>query len=262
MITLKGKTQSIAEWAGETGIAAVTIYARLTKGWPPEAVLKPPKPVSGVIRVELDGRQRTLSEWSSLTGLNPDTIYGRLRRGWPAKEAISRPAPMRAGRNLTVEGETRTIAGWSRQTGITSATIAWRLQRGWSAEKAILTPPTRPRPMRTEIALRGKAQSMAAWARESGVAQSTIRMRLGMDWSAEDAIFTPAGSKMRATGVRGGKGLSLTINGRTQTVTEWAREAGISRASLHSRLWKGWPPEEAVFTPVKSAPPREIEVKL
>jgi hypothetical protein len=35
----------------------------------------------------------------------------------------------------------------------------------------------------------------------------------------------------------------LTIGGRTQTVTEWAREASIDPDKLRSRIKIGWPPE-------------------
>ena len=41
-ITFNGKTQTVSQWAEETGLVASTIYARLNKGWPPEKILAPP----------------------------------------------------------------------------------------------------------------------------------------------------------------------------------------------------------------------------
>ena len=43
----------------------------------------------------------------------------------------------------------------------------------------------------------------------------------------------------------------LTIGGRRLTVTQWAREAGMTRVTLQKRLDLGWDPEIAVTAPVK-----------
>lgn len=42
----------------------------------------------------------------------------------------------------------------------------------------------------------------------------------------------------------------VTFNGKTQCVTEWAEETGISRHLIYHRLDKGWPIER-VFSPVR-----------
>lgn len=39
---------------------------------------------------------------------------------------------------------------------------------------------------------------------------------------------------------------SLTAKGRTQTLAQWAREIGVSRALLRYRVEAGWPPEQVV----------------
>lgn len=41
----------------------------------------------------------------------------------------------------------------------------------------------------------------------------------------------------------------LTLHGRTQTATEWARELGINRNSLQGRLRLGWTDEDALLKP-------------
>lgn len=48
----------------------------------------------------------------------------------------------------------------------------------------------------------------------------------------------------------------LTIGGRTQSVTEWALEVGISRMTIFDRLDLGWSPERAVFQPRRPYPAR------
>lgn len=42
----------------------------------------------------------------------------------------------------------------------------------------------------------------------------------------------------------------LTHQGRTQTLAQWARETGMSRATLANRIRNGWPLGDALSTPV------------
>lgn len=43
--------------------------------------------------------------------------------------------------------------------------------------------------------------------------------------------------------------VKYTINGKTMTVTQWAREKGCSRGKLFKRLYRGWSFEKAYNTP-------------
>jgi hypothetical protein len=43
----------------------------------------------------------------------------------------------------------------------------------------------------------------------------------------------------------------ITIGDRTQILDDWAREKGISKVTLSSRLLRGWNPTDAVQRPVK-----------
>ena len=43
----------------------------------------------------------------------------------------------------------------------------------------------------------------------------------------------------------------LTWNGKTQDVTRWATELGISRHAIYNRLYIGWSVERALTTPVQ-----------
>jgi hypothetical protein len=53
------------------------------------------------------------------------------------------------------------------------------------------------------------------------------------------------------------KGKQLTAFGRTQCVSEWARELGVSRNTIDTRLANGWSIERAVSeSPGKSGPKR------
>ncbi|WP_126665559.1 hypothetical protein [Croceibacterium ferulae] len=45
----------------------------------------------------------------------------------------------------------------------------------------------------------------------------------------------------------------VQFNGRTQTITEWARELGINRTTLFFRFNNGWSIERALTTPPPDA---------
>jgi hypothetical protein len=42
--------------------------------------------------------------------------------------------------------------------------------------------------------------------------------------------------------------LTITLNGETLCVTEWARRLGMKSMTIRRRLWNGWPPEDALST--------------
>lgn len=94
VITFKGETKGIAQWARELKIRSGTIIQRLKAGMPVELVLSTER----VERRDLERRGRLLtfrgetksqSEWSKELGISQCTISYRLRRGWPVEKALS-----------------------------------------------------------------------------------------------------------------------------------------------------------------------------
>jgi len=43
----------------------------------------------------------------------------------------------------------------------------------------------------------------------------------------------------------------ITINSWTLTIAQWAQFTGIGYGIVYGRFRRGWPPEKAIFTPVK-----------
>jgi lambda repressor-like predicted transcriptional regulator len=107
----------------------------------------------------------------------------------------------------------------------------------------------------------GRTQSVSAWAREAGLEAGTFFTRLRRGWEPKEAMTTPlkprrhhVGPRKPVTGTR-----MLEVDGRTQSMSAWAREAGLSRATLSARLEKGWGEREAVRTPVGARLLRETK---
>lgn len=118
LIEFNGRTQSITEWAVETGISISALSIRLDRlGWPIDRALTEPMidAVAAVARgrakrwaghvkkvapeprvpvtVEYQGREMTVAELSALTGIGAKLLRKRiLERGWTVDRAATTPA--------------------------------------------------------------------------------------------------------------------------------------------------------------------------
>ena len=82
MITYQGKTQSIANWSRETGIAYHVIKHRRAIGWEPEKILSHDK-FQGLNRKHtfmVDGVELTAKEYAKTKGISVRAVYNRLAR--------------------------------------------------------------------------------------------------------------------------------------------------------------------------------------
>lgn len=58
---------------------------------------------------------------------------------------------------------------------------------------------------------------------------------------------------------------TITANGETHTLSEWAKITGMARGTIRARLMGGWTPEQALSEPVRSwgmVQPRRISPDL
>ena len=86
-----------------------------------------------------------------------------------------------------------------------------------------------------KVTYQGRTQTISEWARELGVSYGLLYTRLSSGWSVEEAMTLPLQTVRRSPDPQ------ITHAGRTQALSEWAREYGIRRLLLEVRLAKGWP---------------------
>lgn len=97
------------------------------------------------------------------------------------------------------------------------------------------------------ITYNGKSQNMTQWAREIGVRRELIKDRLKSGWSVEDAL-----TKRKCELWERKDNRLLTYDGKTMTVSQWAKEIGVNRSTLSHRInERGWTVERALTTPVR-----------
>lgn len=104
----------------------------------------------------------------------------------------------------------------------------------------------RNRTNNVHLTLDGRTMILKDWAKEVGLTGVGIKYRLDQGWTVRDALMTPArGGDL----TRGGR--TLTHKGKTLTVTQWAREVGLNKATLQVRLRNGWTTALALETPAR-----------
>lgn len=86
MLTHQGKTQTISQWAEETGIPYTTICNRINRRhWPVADALDKSKRL-----ITHNGKSQSIAEWASELGINYSTLHKRISRGkMPIGQALS-----------------------------------------------------------------------------------------------------------------------------------------------------------------------------
>jgi len=96
----------------------------------------------------------------------------------------------------------------------------------------------------------GETMTLADWGRRIGIKGHSICRRLRNGWSVEDALTLPA-APGKLSGPPGNS-RTVTYNGRTQTLAQWAREIGVDRVTLWQRIYKyNWPLSRAIGEPTR-----------
>lgn len=98
---------------------------------------------------------------------------------------------------LTFDGRTQCLASWANEVGLTPTLLAWRVRHGWGLAEALNTPAKLGNRTRTTgqvlLTYQGKTQCNSQWARDYGLSNSLLRLRLSKGWALEAALLTPKG---------------------------------------------------------------------
>lgn len=104
LLTHRGKTQTLCEWAAEVGIHRRTVLSRLAAGKsvaealtvPVRAELKPRRPPT---TLTFHGKTQTLSAWSKETGMPVKVLALRVKQSnWTAEQILTTPVLQRGQR--------------------------------------------------------------------------------------------------------------------------------------------------------------------
>ena len=90
MITFRGETLCLTDWASKIGIDFKTLYSRLNYGWSIEKTLTTPAN-SYVHMITFQGETFCLKDWAAKVGINYRALRARLLKGWSIERALTEP---------------------------------------------------------------------------------------------------------------------------------------------------------------------------
>lgn len=92
------------------------------------------------------------------------------------------------------------------------------------------------------ITANGETQCLQEWANRLGANPQTITDRLERGWSPERAVLEAPRNVSQPGEV------VLTLSGRSMRLFEWAKETGLSAATISKRIRRGWTVDQALTT--------------
>lgn len=171
---------------------------------------------------------------------------------------IAKGKRARGGRGviwIEYKGQRRTLNEWAELTGINRSTIYCRLNQGWSVEKTLTTQKNVPPDLTGQ---RFGSLTVLEVARSSNKGKA---WRCVCDCGNE--VFSNTHNlehgRIRSCGcltIRKGT-LTITHNGETHTLSQWAKLLGLSEQTLRRRLNSGWSVEKAFTTKTRNDKKKE-----
>lgn len=93
LVSFKGETLTVTQWADRLGTSKTTLVGRLNRMTVEDALTRP---VSSHRVLTFNGRTMTLSKWSKETGIKVGTLYARaFWAGWSAERTLTTPVQSR-----------------------------------------------------------------------------------------------------------------------------------------------------------------------
>lgn len=97
LLTVGDRTQTISQWAEETGLTQGAIRMRLKRGMEPAESVKPDpvnrKLPAHSLSLEINGETATVKAWARRSGISASTLRHRLKTGWPLDRLLEVPVP-------------------------------------------------------------------------------------------------------------------------------------------------------------------------
>jgi hypothetical protein len=161
----------------------------------------------------------------------------------------------RHNRLIEYKGETKTLTEWAEETGINHMNISRRIDAGWTIHDALTFPPdstgnqpnTLPESLHQEILDRYN----------SGESLVTVGKHVGFNPEAVRKVLKKHNLEIRDQGEQRKleimeKSHTLTYEGQTKTISQWARQLKLRPNTILMRLKRGWSVAKTLTTPVRS----------
>lgn len=89
ILTYRGRSMNLAQWARFLGVSQSLVAQRLRKGWPIKRVLASNRFGGKAKPITYKGKTQSISAWARELDLNHVTLLQRIRLGWPIHLVLS-----------------------------------------------------------------------------------------------------------------------------------------------------------------------------
>lgn len=136
-LTYKGKTQTLKEWASETGIPFSVLNRRRYLDWTPDEIIE--TPIKRYDNLKWQGQSWSIRGLAKHIGMPHSTLARRLQTGMTLDEAVTTPITKGRGKPITVEwnGEKRKLKELSAEFYQRYATVTRRLKDGCDLRESL-----------------------------------------------------------------------------------------------------------------------------
>lgn len=97
LITYKGETKCMTEWAEVAKLPTTAFESRLDLGWTMQKIMETPLKINK--KYEHNGEMLSIKQWADKTGIYSKTLVKRLEQGWSFSKAITTPTRSYIKRN-------------------------------------------------------------------------------------------------------------------------------------------------------------------
>ena len=88
----------------------------------------------------------------------------------------------------------------------------------------------------------GEKLTLQDWSKKLGIRTNTLTQRYRSGWDVESMLTAPEGSTYR-----GNNQQSITYNGVTKSLVQWAKDLEMCPRKLRGRIKSGWSVERSLF---------------
>lgn len=182
----------------------------------------------------------TRPEGKSLDRINNDKGYSKNNCRWATWE--QQQNNRRNNKLIKYKNVTNSIGWWANKVGIHDQTLRDRIENKWPLELALKVKPNlanRNKPCSRYLTYKKQKKTIDEWCKIIEIPRDLLLQRLKYGWSTEEVLFR----KPRIF-----KSKKINFNGKSFTLSEWAKHLGIKRSTLSMRLTKyNWPVHKALI---------------
>lgn len=241
-ITWNGITKNASEWAREFNLGVATFHQRYKSGMPMDQIRDTPilgtskergRNRRNAVMLTYNGKTQCMSAWADELGTTVSTLWRRKNDGWSDEKIITTPiAKYREEVLITYNGKTQNQDTWAKELGISGHAISNRRKQGYSIDEILSTAPLPKGGSVGELfEFRGEQKTVAEIAKELNIHTSLVSRRIKDGVRPDD---------MKPRKVNYVREIKLTYNGKTQNISQWSRELGITEAKIQWGLSQKW----------------------